>query len=512
MADPDDPGSGDPSGVGPQRRSRRALSGVWWSGLGYGAQGASQLVLLAVLGRLLTPTDFGVVTATLVIINLGRLCTQGVIAAALVQRPTLTDGHVRAAFALALGTGLVAAGAVLAAAPLAASFFSMPRLEDVVRALSVLFVIQAFGIVAQGLLERDLRFREVATAEGTGYTVGLAGAGVLAGLLGAGIWSLVIGYLGLALVQSTAMVAFRRHPVLPRFRWGELGELVFFGGGLLGGRFFNYLALQGDNLVVARTLTADALGAYGRAYQLVAMPAMLIGQVLDRVLYPLFSRIQEQRHQLAIDYGRGVSLVLAMAAPVSVVVAVSADEVVRVVLGSGWDQVVWPLRVLGAGLVARTAYKVSDTLSRAVGAVYARAVRQMAYATFVVVGALAGQVWGITGVAVGVTAAIVANHLVMGQLCLRAVPLGWAAFLRVHLRVGLLVAVLAPVAWGVRVVLVGAAPALVVLVAVGAATLVTTAVLTWVVPLRATAELRWLHGEVRSWIWGRTPARTGSQA
>lgn len=496
----------EPEGSAGQRsrrpRSHQALSGVVWAGLGYAAQGLSQLVLLAVLGRLLTPAEFGVVTATLVIVNLGRLCTQSVIAAAVVQRPTLTEGHVRAAFTLAVLAAVGAAGLMVAIAPLAASFFSMPRLADVVRALALLFVLQGFGTVAQGLLERELDFRAVAVAEGTGHVLGLAGAGVTAGLLGAGIWALVIGYLGLGLVQTVALLSFRRHPFAPRFHRHELTELLYFGGGFLGGRFFNYLALQGDNLVVARTLDAGALGAYGRAYQLVAMPAMLIGQVLDRVLFPLFSRAQAERSGLARDYGRGLSLVLALATPASVVVCVGAPEIVSVVLGDGWAEVVWPLRILGLGLVARTAYKVSDTLSRAVGVVYARAGRQVAYATFVFLGAGIGQRWGITGVAVGVTAAIALNHAVMAELCLRVVPLGWRHVLWLHARAGLVALVLVIPALGVRAVLAGAVPDLVTVAAVVATTALGTMAVTYLVPLRAMRELRWLSREVRSWIAG----------
>lgn len=496
-----------PVGLGERRpsgRGHQALSGVLWTGLGYGAQGLSQLLLLVVLGRLLTPADFGVVTATLVIVNLGRLCTQAVVGAAIVQRPVLSEGHVRAAFTLAVLTGMAAAGLMVAIGPVAASFFSMPRLEAIIRALSVLFLLQCVSIVAQGLLERELRFRAVAAAEGAGHVVGLAGAGVVAGVLGAGVWSLVIGYIGLGVVQTAVILSLRRHPALPRFNRRELAEMLYFGGGFLGGRFFNYLALQGDNLVVARALGAGALGAYGRAYQLVAMPAMLIGQVLDRVLFPLFSRSQGERDELATDYGRGLSLVLAAAAPASVVACVAAPEIVFVVLGEGWAQVTWPLRILALGLLARTAYKVSDTLSRAVGVVYARAARQLAYATSVLVGAGVGQAWGINGVAAGVTVAIGVNHLLMAELCLRSVPLGWAAFVRLHVRAGLFAGALAVPALLVRAALAGSVPDLVTLAAVALATGGAVLVLTFAVPMRATAELRWLGRTLRSWSRHRT--------
>ena len=481
----------------PATRAGRTISGLGWSTAGYAMQGISQVVLLAVLGRLLTPADFGVVTATLVIVNLGRVATHGLISAAVVQRPTLTNGHVRAAFVLSLASGLVAAAVMVPLAPVAAGFFDMPQLVRIIQALSVLFVIHALGTVAEGLLLRAMDFRPVALAEGVGHAVGLAGAGVVAGLLGAGVWSLVIGYIGLAVVQTAILLAARRHPVGLRFTRQELGELVWYGGGLLGGKTFNYLALQGDNLVVARTHTASALGAYGRAYQLIAMPAMLIGQALDRVLLPTFARVQTERARLSTDYGRAVALVLLLTGPATVVMVVCAEDIIQVMLGDGWDDAVTPFRVLSVGLAARTAYKVSDTLARATGAVYGRAARQAAYAGMVLAGALVGQIWGLGGVATGVTLAIVGNHLLMFQLCQRRLGLGWARFGRLHLRLLTIGAALGPIALGLRALAAPVLPSFVVLAVVGVAVAGLMVVVSFVLPLQATAEVRWFVAQLR---------------
>jgi len=48
--------------------------------------------------------------------------------------------------------------------------------------------------------------------------------------------------------------------------------------------------VNGDYLVVVRWLGVTALGLYERAYQLMAAPATLVGQVLDDVLFPRWRR------------------------------------------------------------------------------------------------------------------------------------------------------------------------------------------------------------------------------
>ena len=174
-------------------------------------------------------------------------------------------------------------------------------------------------------------------------------------------------------------------------------------------------------------MTASDLGYYSRAYQLVAMPAMLLGQMMDRVLFPVMASFQHARARLAEAYRRGISLVATVMAPLSVLIVMLAPEIVRVLLGPDWGPVVAPLRVLALGLVCRTGYKISDSLARSVGTVYKRAWRQAIYAALVVTGALVGRRWGITGVAWGVlvgaggavavgllTAARIAPELVLG--------------------------------------------------------------------------------------------------
>src|SRR5690606_4465530 len=83
-------------------------------------------------------------------------------------------------------------------------------------------------------------------------------------------------------------------------------QLLHFGAGFSLARIANYLANQGDNLIVGRFLGADALGIYGRSYQFVMIPANLIGSVLDRVLFPAMASVQQDVGRLGAVYLRAV--------------------------------------------------------------------------------------------------------------------------------------------------------------------------------------------------------------
>jgi PST family polysaccharide transporter len=410
--------------------ARHALGGMIWSGLGFGSQGIGQFLVVIVFARYLTKSDNGVVAAALIVIALGQLFTDSGFAAAVVQREGLTDRHVKSAFALSMLMGACMTVIVYVSAPLIADFFHQRSVGPVMRGLSFTFILQAPGLIAEAMLQRDLDFKSIAIAETVSYFFGFATVGVVLAMSGAGVWSIVVAQLAQAALLTTIMLIRRPHPKALRPHKQESKDLVVYAGGMTAARAFNFVALYGDNTVVGNRMTSASLGAYKNAYQLAAVPAQLLGQVMDRVIFPVISRFQTNLERVANAYLRGVALVAMITLPASVVVVVLAPEAIHVLLGGGhkWDDVVVPFQIFAGGLIFRTSYKISDSLARAMGTVYKRAWRQAVYAVAVVAGALIGSAFGLVWVAVGVTAAIVLNYLLMADLSLRTAPISWAQF------------------------------------------------------------------------------------
>jgi O-antigen/teichoic acid export membrane protein len=207
-----------------------------------------------------------------------------------------------------------------------------------------------------------------------------------------------------------------RHEVRPRRPSAILASarrLLGFGSAYSLSQLGNWMATNTDNLVVASLLGPASLGIYARAYQLLVQPAVLIGSVADKVLFPAMSRIQDDHRRLSRAYVTANSLLAMLTLPASVLLFVLAPEIVAILLGPGWEAVAVPLRIFAVVLLPRTAYKISGSLTRATGAVLGGAVRQWIYAGEVALGCAIGSRWGINGVAVGASVAIVLHTVVM---------------------------------------------------------------------------------------------------
>lgn len=488
--------------AGPENLTRRSVAGVLWMAGGRGTNAVLQLLVLVVLARMLAPADFGVVSAALVVIGFSAIFAHLGLGPAVVQRPVLERRHRDTALTVSVVIGVAFGGLVAVAAPLAAAFFRVDALVPVLRALALVFPLQGVAVVAESLARRELRFRWLSVVDVTAYAVGYGVVGIALAYAGYGAWALVAAELVKVLARTAILLGGQHGRARPGWDTGAFRELMYFGGGFTVARIANYLAVQGDNLVVGRALGPAALGVYGRAYQLMAAPAAALGDVLDTVLFPAMARVQADRPRLAAAYRRAVAMVAAAVLPLSVVVVILAPEIIRVALGPRWSAAVLPFQVLATGMLFRTSYKMSDSLARATGSVYRRAWRQFVYAGLVIGGALLGQRWGIAGVAAAVVLALAVNFSLMAHLSLSVSGLSWAGFARVHLPPAALAAACLPVTWGMAAALRDAAlPALVVLGASAATTAAWGLLLVWSAPaVFLGPDVVWMLATLRSYL------------
>lgn len=435
----------------PGRRNltHNTLSGLLWMIYGKGAYAVLQIVVLAILARLVSPTDFGVLSAALIVIGISAIVSQLGLGPALVQRPELERRHIDTAFATSVLIGVFLGAIIWFGAPAISGFFRTPGVQPVLRGLAWVFPLQGVSTTAESLMRRELRFRWLANLDVISYGVGYGVVGIGAALLGWGVWALVAGQITQNVVKTGLLVSVQppRLRGLPQRR--AFRELMYFGGGFTVGKIANQIAQQGDYLMVGRFLGPTSLGYYGRAYNLMSAPSAGFATVLDYVLFPAMALIQGSTERVAAAYRRGVALIALVVVPASAALVILAPEVIRVALGPKWTAVTIPFQILAAGMLFRTSSKLSDTLTRATGAVFRRAWRQIVYAAMVLGGAWIGQHWGIVGVSWGVLLALAVNFFLMAHLSVTEAGMTWRDFWHAHLPALLMAVVSSPIVWGI---------------------------------------------------------------
>jgi O-antigen/teichoic acid export membrane protein len=295
------------------------------------------VVQLAILTRLLTRTDFGLMAMILTVIGFAQVYSDMGFSSAIIYRQDATRDQLSTLYWANLIGSFGIFVVVVAISPLAAAFFRQPDLQTPMLVASLIFLITPFGQQFQMLLQRELLFRRLAAIDISAHLLGLAVA-VVAGLADQGVYALIYAQLAVASARASqlAFYGWRRWTPRLRLRWGDLGGFIGFGLYQMGERSIYYWAANIDYLLIGRFLGPEQLGLYTIAYQLVVMPVSRLAPVLTRVAFPVFAKRQHDDAALRRGFRELIELVSFATWPLLIGLAATAPIAVTVIFGAEW--------------------------------------------------------------------------------------------------------------------------------------------------------------------------------
>jgi PST family polysaccharide transporter len=413
--------------------SNRTLDAFGWRFLSESSKLVLQIVVQVTLTRLLPVDAFGLLAVAALVVNFGSRLSEIGTGPALIQRAIITDTHVRAAFSVSVLCGATVTAGIWLGAPLAASLFKAGAVAPVLRVIGLVFVFGSLGTTAEALMMRRMDYRRLLKVEITSYALGYALVGIGLALLHYGVWALAWATVAQTILKTIMLVRMSPHAARPTLAPPEVGQLLNFGLGMTLGRLASFSAQNGDYFVVARWLGTTALGLYSRAYQLMCLPIYQFSSILNSVLFPAYSSIQNDPVRLRRGYLGSLSLSAIVVFPALTTIAIVSPELMIGVFGRQWAPAVVPLQILCLAGCCYCVYNLADSLVRAKGAVYVKFLYNSVYAVCVIGGAYVGRRWDITGVSVGVVAATAIVYLLMAHLSLRLTGSHWRAFFHAQL-------------------------------------------------------------------------------
>lgn len=418
----------------------KALTSLIWVVGGAMSQTVIKLVVLAVLARILTPAEFGLIALSMMLGTLILMVCRIGFGPALVQLPQLSQAHITAAMTLAIPISALAAGGMVLAAPQIAAFFDQPDLVPLLYLNALIPFMLGIAQVPESLLQRDLKFKTLTLLDGFSFMFGYGAVSIAMALMGFGAISVIYGLVAQDALRTILLFSIRFVRPGRGFGLSDVRGLLRFGFGLSLVQATNMAAYQLDNLVVSKMLGTQALGFYSRAYQVITVPTKLIGNSLIKALFPAMSLIQSDTERFERGFARALGGSAVISVPASVFLFIFAPEIILVMLGDQWGQAVLPFQILSLAILFRVGHKVCEAAIRAKGAVYRLWTRQAFFALSVLAFAYIGQSAGIAGVAFGVLFACALNFAVLLVLTrqligVRVAPVGLTILRQVGLGV-----------------------------------------------------------------------------
>ncbi|MFM2314267.1 MAG: hypothetical protein RLZZ04_3543 [Cyanobacteriota bacterium] len=293
----------------------------------------------AVLARLLVPEDYGLIGMATVIIGFVEYFKDLGLSAATIQQDKINHQQVSTLFWINVAVGFLVALGVALLAPVVALIYQEPRLRGITLCLAINFFFSGLTVQHQALLQRQMDFTSLAKIEIFAMISGIVGS-IIAAYYGAGYWSLVILQL-VTVVSNLLGVWFfcRWRPALPS-RDADIGSMLNFGRDLTGFNILNYFSRNLDNFLIGRVWGAQELGLYAKAYQLVLLPINQINVPVNRVALPALSRLQNDPVRYQKYYERALLAITFLGMPLVMFLCVCADQVILLLLGKQWLNVI----------------------------------------------------------------------------------------------------------------------------------------------------------------------------
>lgn len=329
--------------------AHRVKSAVFWRS---GSQIAAQMVMWAstfLVIRLLSPADYGLFAMTQVVIAFMNLANGYSFAGALVQADRIDEVRVRQVFGMLILMNFGLAACQFLAAPAAAAYFHTPTVEAMLRVQCLLHLATPFIVLPQALLSRTIDFRTQARVN----IVSAALAAITAPLCayaGLGVWTLVIAPLVLFWSRAIGLAIVGRWLVWPSFHFRGARATFGFGGAMLVSELLWFVQTQADVFIAGRSMAPHALGLYTESLFLTQILLNKFIPALNEVAFPTYSRIQADRAAVARGFATSVRLIMLVALPFYLGLAVSAEPLVLTVMGPNWVETIPLVRLLALAM------------------------------------------------------------------------------------------------------------------------------------------------------------------
>lgn len=422
-----------------------------WSAIGTVFSGLLQVGSTAVLGRLIGPSEYGLLAMANVFISFGGYLSQMGLGPALIQKPEIDTKDIRASFTLALLLGLLLTVTTILFSPLIGKYYHNQAIPAVVGWVSVTFLLNGVSLTSLSLLRRQLSFKTTTLIEIGAFVLGNGLVAIPCALSGWGVWSLVASILVQRAIIAIAGMAAVRHSLVPIFSYQAYRRCLGFGTHYSFNTILEFFYANIEVFLIGRIFTERLAGLYNRGQMLVALPMEYSVVSVTRVLFPVFTKLQSQKEKITQVFITVFVLIGLLSASISGGMFSSAREIMLVVLGKKWEEGIFIFRFLTLVIPLDYLMSTEALLLDSLGKLGYRTWIRLFALTVKCIALFIGFQFGITGFLVAMLLSQAFQQFIYIPFLRRSVGLSSLVFFHMYLLLITEWAGVAGMTWGVTV-------------------------------------------------------------
>ncbi len=324
---------------------QQVARGVVWTAIERFSTQGIQFVLTIVIARLLLPSDYGLVAMLGIFMAVAQSLTDSGFSTALIQRKNRTEADYSTVFYFNIAVSCIIYLLLFFTAPLIAGFYNQPILVRIVRVFGLGLIINSFSVVQIARLSVELNFKLQTKASLISVLIG-GSIGVWMAYSGYGVWTLVYQSLISSACSVIALWLVAHWKPAFLFSPQSFFSMFSYGSKVMLSGLLHTIYKHIYSLVVGKAYDASALGFFNRAYTLGQFPNDNFSYIVQKVLFPIQCRYQDDEKQFNHLYIQNIRFSCFVIFPVMVGMAVLADSLIMTLLTEKWRSAVPFLQIV----------------------------------------------------------------------------------------------------------------------------------------------------------------------
>ena len=309
--------------------------GFVWSGIErFSVQGIG-FILSIVIARIVSPSAYGLIVMIQVFLSFSQIFIDGGFVNALIQKKDRTEIDYYTVFIFNMIMAVALYGIFFITAPIIAGFYNEPLLTSLTRVIALNLIISSLSIVQRAKLTIELDFK-TQTKAGIISVIVSGIIGVICAYSGLEVWALVIQGLVGQIIISLSLIYFSRWLPKMQFSVDSFKKMFNYGSKLMANNIITSIYINLANLIIGKKYSAADLAFYNRGFTLTQFPSVNIAEVLNRIIFPVLSKLQDDRQKLIEAYLRYLHLSNYIILPLMMLLIVLARPLIEVLLTDKW--------------------------------------------------------------------------------------------------------------------------------------------------------------------------------
>lgn len=313
----------------------KAIGGIVWAAFQRGGSLVIGFVGNIVLARLLSPEDYGCIGLLLIFTSIADILIDGGLGSALIQKKEIKVIDCSTIFVSNLIISIFLFSLLFLLSPLISDYFHIPILKDILRVESVAIILRALYIIPLSLANRNLEFKKIAI-----ITIGANSVSVLISILlayiGFGVWSLVAKNVILQCSLCVLFWLFEKWKISLDFSFSSFKSLFKYGFFVAFSNLIENIFANVESFIIGRRYKPTTLGYYSQAKSLGQVPIYSISMVVNQVLFPTLSKLQDQKDGFVKGIRKSIVAITFVAFPIIILFGVLSEQIIVFLYSDRW--------------------------------------------------------------------------------------------------------------------------------------------------------------------------------